>query len=148
MIKGLLALVAVSALLLTTHGDAAAQKAAATPMLSGPLLQGGHEGSGSESASRLRRGGLRRIFVCADARWSPSGGKMVGAAKRLWEFCGNHRSVAHWISGGSYRKFSFRILALRTHISVGWLSVDVRNSFRPRGLVAAIGCTGNRPTVT
>ena len=39
MIKGLLALVAVSALLLTTHGDAAAQKAAATPMLSGPLAK-------------------------------------------------------------------------------------------------------------
>ena len=39
MIKGLLALVAVSALLLTTHGDAAAQKAAATPILSGPLAK-------------------------------------------------------------------------------------------------------------
>jgi len=39
MIKGLLALVAVSALLLTTHGDATAQKAAGTPLLSGPLAK-------------------------------------------------------------------------------------------------------------
>jgi peptide/nickel transport system substrate-binding protein len=38
MIKGLLALVAVSALLLTTHGDAAAQTAG-TPMLSGALAK-------------------------------------------------------------------------------------------------------------